>query len=346
MSPAISSPPAPRSVSPTRVTRADTTSNGATTSKPSQPPSATAASTSRQAAAGPALAITNAQIHTASGPVIERGTIVLSGGRIAAVGADVQVPAGAKVIDAAGKIVTPGWIESSTNIGIVEISRIGGGDRRPEHDRQGVQRRVQRAGLVQPGFHGDPGDARRWHHAGDGGAGRAPATSSQGQGAVFDLGGEQVPQSVTRAPAAMFAALGEAGASLAGGSRASAVLRLREALQDAIDFSQHRAAWNAAQRRDYARGRLDLEALRPVIRGEMPLAVQANRASDMLAAIRLAEEFNLKLVLVGAAEGWMVADELAEEKNAGRGETADQHPDASMRSARRSRTPRGCSGPA
>jgi imidazolonepropionase-like amidohydrolase len=89
---------------------------------------------------------------------------------------------------------------------------------------------------------------------------------------------------------------------------------LREALQDAIDFSQHRAAWNAAQRHDYARGRLDLEALRPVIRGEIPLAVQANRASDMLAAIRLGEEFNLKLVLVGAAEGWMVADELAKKK--------------------------------
>ena len=126
-------------------TRADTTSNGANTSKPSQPPSATVgASSARQAAAGPALAITNAQIQTAAGPVIERGTIVLSGGRIAAVGADVQVPAGAKVIDAAGKIVTPGWIESSTNIGIVEISGFGGRDGGPEHHRQGVERRVQR----------------------------------------------------------------------------------------------------------------------------------------------------------------------------------------------------------
>ena len=70
-------------------------------------------------------------------------------------------------------------------------------------------------------------------------------------------------------------------------------------------------AWNTGQRRDYARGRLDLEALRPVILGELPLAVQANRASDLLAALRLAEEFKLRLILVGAAEGWMVADELA-----------------------------------
>jgi imidazolonepropionase-like amidohydrolase len=109
----------------------------------------------------------------------------------------------------------------------------------------------------------------------------------------------------------MFAALGEAGAALAGGSRASAVLRLREALQDANDFRLNRAAWNAAQRREYARGRLDLEALQPVVRGEIPLAIQAHRASDLLAAMRLADEFKLKLVLLGAAEGWMIADELA-----------------------------------
>jgi imidazolonepropionase-like amidohydrolase len=51
-----------------------------------------------------------------------------------------------------------------------------------------------------------------------------------------------------------------------------------------------------------------------VIRGEIPLAVQVNRASDILATIRLAEEFKLKLVLLGAAEGWMIADELARKK--------------------------------
>ena len=92
------------------------------------------------------------------------------------------------------------------------------------------------------------------------------------------------------------------------------MLRLREALQDALDFSRNRAAWNSAQRRAYARGRLDLEALVPVVRGELPLAVQANRASDLLAAMRLAQEFRPKLILMGAAEGWRVAGELAAQK--------------------------------
>jgi imidazolonepropionase-like amidohydrolase len=132
-----------------------------------------------------------------------------------------------------------------------------------------------------------------------------------GQGAMFDLSGSQAPASVVKAPVAVFANLGEAGAAAEGGSRATAMLRLREALQDALDFVRNRAAWNAAQRRAYARGRLDLEALAPVVRGELPLAVNANRASDLLAAVRLADEFHLKLILMGAAEGWRVAAELA-----------------------------------
>jgi len=112
----------------------------------------------------------------------------------------------------------------------------------------------------------------------------------------------------------MFANLGEAGAASEGGSRASAMLRLREALQDALDFSRNHVAWSNAQRRPYARGRLDMEALGPVVRGELPLAINANRASDLLAAMRLADEFHLKLILMGAGEGWRVAADLAVHK--------------------------------
>src|SRR5687768_16664615 len=67
------------------------------------------------------VAITNARVHTISGPVIERGTVVIRDGKIAAVGSDVAVPSGARVIDAAGKVVTPGFFDSSTGLGTVEI---------------------------------------------------------------------------------------------------------------------------------------------------------------------------------------------------------------------------------
>jgi imidazolonepropionase-like amidohydrolase len=262
---------------------------------------------------GEALAITNARIMTGTGATIERGTIVLRGGKIAAVGADVQVPAGAKTVDAAGRIVTPGFIESSTNLGIVEIPLSADGTADQVSTDPGIGAAFNVVDAFNPLSTAIPitrveGVTRAL--VVPGGTGHV----IQGQAAVFDLAGEQVPGSVTKGPAAMMASLGEAGAGVAGGSRATAILRLREVLQDAADFGRNRAAWNTGQRRDYVRSRLDLEALRPVLAGEIPLAVQANRASDILAAIRLADEFKLRLVVVGAAEGWMVADELARRK--------------------------------
>jgi imidazolonepropionase-like amidohydrolase len=86
---------------------------------------------------------------------------------------------------------------------------------------------------------------------------------------------------------------------------------MREMLEDARDYAANKTAFNAAQRREYIRSRLDLEALQPVLKGQEPLVVQANRASDLLAAIRLAHEFDIRLVLMGGAEAWMVADQLA-----------------------------------
>jgi hypothetical protein len=132
-----------------------------------------------------------------------------------------------------------------------------------------------------------------------------------GQAAVVDLSGDQVPDAITKTPAAMVALMGESGAAVAGGSRASAMLRMREMLEDARDYAANRTAFNAARRREYVRSRLDLDALQPVLKGQEPLLVQANRASDLLAALRLAREFNARLVIMGGAEAWMVADQLA-----------------------------------
>jgi len=112
----------------------------------------------------------------------------------------------------------------------------------------------------------------------------------------------------------MFAVLGERGAGLSGGSRGGAMLRLREALQDALDYAANRKAFEQGDRREYALSRLDLEALGPVVKGQLPLVVAADRASDIEATLRLAKELDLKLILAGAAEGWMVARQIAEAK--------------------------------
>jgi imidazolonepropionase-like amidohydrolase len=259
------------------------------------------------------VAITQARVWPASGPAIDDATVLMQDGRIVAVGAGVAVPAGATIIDGAGKVVTPGFIESNTNLGIVEISLSAEGTADQNTTDEGIGAAFTVVDAFDPSSTAIPVTRVE-------GVTRALVVPGgtrhliQGRAALFDLAGGHVPGSVTQSPAAMMASLGERGALLAGGSRASAMLRLRELLQDAVDFNRNRTAWNAGQRREYARGRLDLEALRPVITGELPLAIQANRASDLLAAMRLAGEFKLKLVLIGAAEGWIVADEIARRK--------------------------------
>jgi imidazolonepropionase-like amidohydrolase len=255
------------------------------------------------------VAITNARIHTVSGPVIERGTIVFQNGRITAVGSDVAVPAGAQTIDAAGKTVTPGLLDSSTGLGTIEIGQAAGtNDMASNTDRitaafnpldnlnpfstlipiarvEGITRAV-----VAP---------------------NSGASFIAGQGLLIDLGNTGAQITVHRNPTAMYAALGEPGAERTGGTRATNLLRLREVLQDARDYAAHRSAFDAGNRRDYSISRLDLEALGPVVRGQLPLAVTAHRASDILSALRLAREANIRLILQGASEGWMVARDIA-----------------------------------
>jgi imidazolonepropionase-like amidohydrolase len=116
---------------------------------------------------------------------------------------------------------------------------------------------------------------------------------------------------VVRNPAAVHVVQGEGGSAMAGGSRAAALMELREAFADARDFAENRAAWQDNRRRGYALSRLDLEALQPVLNREIPLVTTVHRASDILSVLRFAHEQNIRLVIAGASEGWMVAADLA-----------------------------------
>lgn len=263
-------------------------------------------------AAAETVAITGARVVTL-GPAgtIEDGTVVIQDGRIQAVGANVAVPSGARRIDGAGKVVTPGLMDSLDRLGLVEVGAIAGTrDARTESDTvtaafdvieafnpRSILIPVNRVeGLTRAVVAPQPG-----------------GSLIAGQGALVHLGGpEGGPASyVVKPQVAMFGVLGEAGMEYGGGSRAAALLRLREALADARDFAKNRQSYDQGERREYSLSRLDLEALQPVVRGEMPLVLGVNRASDIEAALRLAKAEKIKIMLAGATEAWIVADQIA-----------------------------------
>ena len=257
------------------------------------------------------IVITGATVHTL-GPqgTIRNGTVVIEGGRIRAVGASVAVPAGARRIDARGKVVTPGFLDSFSRIGLVEVNAVeGSNDTETEDDR--ITAAFNAADAINPRSSLIPVNRVE-------GLTRAvvvPDTGESliaGQAALIHLGGPG--DYLLRSPAAMYATLGEGGAGLAGGSRSSALLRLREAFQDTLDYIANRKSFEQGERREYALSRLDLEALIPVVQGELPLVLRVHRASDIQAALRLAREHKLRLILAGVNEGWMVASEIAAAK--------------------------------
>ena len=88
-------------------------------------------------------------------------------------------------------------------------------------------------------------------------------------------------------------------------------MKLRELLEDTKFFQTHRDAFDRAQTRPFVASRLDLQAMISVVEGKLPLLITVNRASDIDAAMRLASDYNVKLMISSGAEAWMMADRLA-----------------------------------
>src|SRR5689334_13502957 len=253
------------------------------------------------------VAIVGGKVYPVSGTPIENGTVVITNGRITAVGTNVPVPAGAQRIDATGKIVTPGFVNSSTQLGVQEI---GFGGPPTDPSARGKDN-IAAAFTVWEGL--NPNSVLL-----------APARKEgitsfviiptggliAGQAALVDVVPGTTSDMIIRAPVAMVAEIGDA--QQAGlGSRGELIVKLREVLDDAKYFQTHRDAFDRAQTRPFAASRLDLQALIPVIEGRLPLMLTVNRESDIDAAMRLAREYNVKLMVGGGAEAWMMADRLA-----------------------------------
>lgn len=259
------------------------------------------------AAAAP-VAVVNGTVHTmGAAGIVTNGTVVFDQGRIVAVGAGIAAPAGATVIDAKGAPVTPGLMNSFTRLGLVEIEQI-----RQTDDSDARDAAFSAAFDVTPGLLPDSLNIQVTRVKGVTRAVTAPdfgKTMFAGLGAVLSLGdGETF---TVRPRVAMFAALGETGKRLAGGSRGAAVGFLRQALDDARYYARNRADFDDNRARATVLPRADLEALVPVAEGKLPLVIDVRRASDIRTALALAAEQKLRIILVGAQEAWQVAGEIA-----------------------------------
>jgi imidazolonepropionase-like amidohydrolase len=254
------------------------------------------------------IAITGGTVYPVSGPKIPGGTVVLRDGKIVAVGADVAIPDGATRVDAAGRWVTPGLIHLRTTLGLKLFE--SGAQIDTEEDT--VTGDVKAAFNVAEGL--DPASmtipvARM---EGVTSAVAMPAGGLiPGQAALIDLVGDAVDDMLIKAPAAMIADLSEGGKRSGGGSRAGAVLRLRRVLRDAREYAERREDFRKARMQPLAATAEDLEALQPVLRGELPMFVIANRRSDIESALRVARDFKLRIGIYGGAEAWQAASALA-----------------------------------
>ena len=263
------------------------------------------------AAATPAaaqdVAIVNAKLVIGDGSApIDGGTVVVRGGKVVAAGAGVAVPAGVERVDAQGRYVTPGIVAAFSRVGLTEVDAVTG-----TNDRSASKSRFSAALDIAPALNpmGSPVAVNR--ASGVTRAIVAPSGSGSlfaGQGAVVDLADDM--EMVTKPRALQFVAFGEDGSAKAGGSRAATFLLFREQLLAARSYARNPATlaeWGS----DALIQRADADALVRVIDGTTPLFVRVDRAADIINVIKLKGEFPaLKLVLVGATEGWLVAREI------------------------------------
>jgi len=257
------------------------------------------------------LFIKNGYIKTMAGADIKNGCVLVDdAGKIAAVGTDLNAPDGAQVIDAGGKLVTPGCVEAHCHIGLWEYG-IGWAGSDGNESSDPITPQLRAIDSINP-------MDKCFAFAIKGGVtsactGPGSANVVGGTFAAIKLYGKRVDDMVIKHPVAMKCALGENPKSSYGKNgkapktRMATAAMLRELLFKAKRYYE-----------DKENGKnpgfdMKLEAMIPVIKGEIPLKAHAHRADDIFTIIRIAKEFNVKLTLDHCTEGALIAEDLAKE---------------------------------
>lgn len=256
------------------------------------------------------IAITGGKIFPVSGPAIDSGTVVIVDGKITAVGGNVPIPAGARKIDAHGKWVTPGFIHSSTALGVVEVDAVTSSNDDSPKGAHGVAAGFRVWDALNPA-------SELWAPARQGGVTAVVVAPSgdfvSGQAALVETMPGPVTGMVRKAPVGMVIDLANLESAEAN-ARGEVLLRLRDLLDDAAAFGKGQSAYESNQLRELAARKSDLVALQPVLAGTLPLIVHVERAVDIQTLIALARERSLRVIVQGGAEAWKVANDLAAAK--------------------------------
>ncbi|ATE52329.1 MULTISPECIES: amidohydrolase [Actinosynnema] len=256
------------------------------------------------------VAITGGHVVPVIGEPIENGTVLVIDGKIAAVGASVEVPDGVPTVDARGSWVLPGFVEAHGHIGVHEEAEgWAGQDTNEMTDPNGARLRALDA--INPA---DMGFA----DALSGGVTTAvikPGSGNPigGQTVAIKCWGRTTDEMLVREPISVKSALGENPKRVYGDQKKLPSTRqgVAAVIRDAFTAAQDYVA-----RRDAAEGPFDRnpthEVLAKVLSGELPWCQHCHRADDIATALRLADEFGYRLVINHGTEGHLVADLIAE----------------------------------
>lgn len=263
------------------------------------------------------ILIKNGTVKTMAGPDIENGQVLLDGGKIVAVGQQVDAPADAQVIDAAGCLVTPGLVDGHCHIGLEEAAiRFEGTDGNECTDP--VTPHVRAIDAIQPM------DETLAQAAA---AGVTTAVTGPGSGNVvggtfvaIKMHGKRVDDMILKYPVAMKCAFGENPKRVYGGQKKMPITRmgtaalLRDLLARTVEYDEAQKAY-AADPKNAKKPPVDvkLEAMLPVVHKEIPLKAHAHRADDIFTALRIAKEFDVDITLDHCTEGHLIVDELVKE---------------------------------
>ena len=263
------------------------------------------------------IAIKNGKVLQPDGSFLDNATVLVEGGQIKAVGQQGEVPADAEIVDATGKWVTPGLIDAHTHISTFNEPNW----HRTRNDGN------EMSGPIQSHLRGldalNPFDYAivPVREAGFTTCYTGPGSGNLigGTGVAFKLRGKVADEMIIPGTEAMKMALGENAKTNYGPRDKSPMTRMgnagvwREALANAKNYSDRLLAVGD-DRTKIGKYDFELEALVPVVRGEMRCRIHAHRADDICTAIRVAEEFNLDYTIEHATEGHLIADYLGKKQ--------------------------------